>query len=543
MSRLAMCPGNCSGKGVCLSGTCLCEVQYSGWSCNERNTGYFVTFGVFFYVTCVAAIVQLVLCMWSDFSRSRKKNTQYAFRPSIQKFIYLIVICATGSRAVYFTLGSLDKPIIAAAFQDNLFSTFYTFVLSGMFLIICFWAETFHVAGLKLDRPRFLTKSSVAFIVMNFVIYGMLLSQYIGNHLLNHNLKDKLNEVINGSFAILMLLSLVFFLIYGIEIFCKVEGAFKPEQLDERKRINFNFYQLFVSRFGLIMQAGFLLTLTIFLMSEVLSKLWKEKLPVGERNIFVVAYHIAELACVLWFPCCLWNVSKPGELWILNPQKILDLGRIKKEEESSIVRSTPPPSNYNTFSSESESDEDQNGEGDEETDEVKDCWICYDNEKEETLIQPCDCKGGTKYVHHSCLRKWLLERPSERDQDGIRCGVCKAKYDVEKETSITLIPNKKNIRAWLKALTIAVTMIAMPVSLVFLWPKIPYSPLKFGMAFGLFFTELILVRFFGFNFVRAYTVTKRSALKILGREKSRRHRNQSAESTRLSANEETVVIS
>ena len=26
MSDLAICPGNCSGKGVCLSGTCLCEV-------------------------------------------------------------------------------------------------------------------------------------------------------------------------------------------------------------------------------------------------------------------------------------------------------------------------------------------------------------------------------------------------------------------------------------------------------------------------------------------------------------------------------------
>jgi len=52
------------------------------------------------------------------------------------------------------------------------------------------------------------------------------------------------------------------------------------------------------------------MAVTAFLMSEVLSKLWKEKLPVGERNIFAIAYHVAELACVLWFPCCLWNVSK-----------------------------------------------------------------------------------------------------------------------------------------------------------------------------------------------------------------------------------------
>ena len=24
---LGVCPGNCSGKGVCLSGTCMCEVR------------------------------------------------------------------------------------------------------------------------------------------------------------------------------------------------------------------------------------------------------------------------------------------------------------------------------------------------------------------------------------------------------------------------------------------------------------------------------------------------------------------------------------
>lgn len=46
------------------------------------------------------------------------------------------------------------------------------------------------------------------------------------------------------------------------------------------------------------------------------------------------------------------------------------------------------------------------------TDESKgkrECWICYDDETSEQLIQPCDCKGGTKYVHHECLKKWLME--------------------------------------------------------------------------------------------------------------------------------------
>lgn len=38
-----------------------------------------------------------------------------------------------------------------------------------------------------------------------------------------------------------------------------------------------------------------------------------------------------------------------------------------------------------------------------------DCWICYDSENTDRLIQPCDCKGGMELVHHDCLKKWLLE--------------------------------------------------------------------------------------------------------------------------------------
>jgi len=527
MSQLAICPGNCSGNGVCLSGTCLCEVQYSGGSCDHTNIGYFVTFGLFFYLICLGAILQLVLCMWSDFTRSKRNSLHHAFRPSIQKLIYLAVICATGSRAVYFTLGLLD--LSKVTFQENLFSTFYPFVLSGMFLIICFWAETFHVSGLKLDRPRFLTKSFVAFVIMNFMVYGMLVMQYVGNHLLNEKLKVKLNEVVNGSFAVLMLISLVFFLIYGVEIFCKVEGAFKPDTLAVQKQVNVNFYQLFVSRFGLVMQAGFLLAVTVFLMSEVLSKMWKEKLPIGERNIFNIAYHVAELAVVLWFPCCLWNVYKPGELWILNPQKILDLERVRKEaeqqahEQAPIVRASPTPSNYNTFSSEDDNETDD--EDEEDCDGNQDCWICYDDEKIEHLIQPCDCKGGTKYVHHTCLKKWLMERPSENEKETISCSVCKAQYNVEKDTSVVWLPSGQKVRAWSQTLIVAVTMILLPVSLFLMWKRIPYDPLKVGMAFALFFGELILAKFLGFNFVNAYSVTKRSALRILSKKETRHSRS------------------
>lgn len=41
----------------------------------------------------------------------------------------------------------------------------------------------------------------------------------------------------------------------------------------------------------------------------------------------------------------------------------------------------------------------------------KDCWICYDSERQDAgpLIQPCQCRGDVSAVHHNCLRRWLVE--------------------------------------------------------------------------------------------------------------------------------------
>lgn len=40
---------------------------------------------------------------------------------------------------------------------------------------------------------------------------------------------------------------------------------------------------------------------------------------------------------------------------------------------------------------------------------VKDCWICYDREKKDILIEPCQCKGDVSSVHHECLRKYKYD--------------------------------------------------------------------------------------------------------------------------------------
>ena len=38
------------------------------------------------------------------------------------------------------------------------------------------------------------------------------------------------------------------------------------------------------------------------------------------------------------------------------------------------------------------------------------CKICYNGSEEEPLLSPCNCSGSIKYVHQSCLMKWLRAR-------------------------------------------------------------------------------------------------------------------------------------
>ena len=51
------------------------------------------------------------------------------------------------------------------------------------------------------------------------------------------------------------------------------------------------------------------------------------------------------------------------------------------------------------------------------------CRYCY-NIEDENLITPCRCSGSSKYVHKSCLEKWLTMK--NRNE----CEICKAKYKI-----------------------------------------------------------------------------------------------------------------
>lgn len=84
-----------------------------------------------------------------------------------------------------------------------------------------------------------------------------------------------------------------------------------------------NASQLNQSRIGLLSQAFMLIIIVGFLFSETLSEFWKTKVPINSRNWHDVVFRTVEIGVAVWFPAVLWNCMHPGELWILNPQKLL----------------------------------------------------------------------------------------------------------------------------------------------------------------------------------------------------------------------------
>ena len=72
-----------------------------------------------------------------------------------------------------------------------------------------------------------------------------------------------------------------------------------------------------------------------------------------------------------------------------------------------------------------------------EDDEGPLCRYCFEGESEGELLSPCDCKGGQKWVHLHCLRRWqrmvLVSQPTHpafytSDARHHTCGVCAAPF-------------------------------------------------------------------------------------------------------------------
>nr|KAG5699964.1 hypothetical protein BaRGS_001783 [Batillaria attramentaria] len=377
------CPGNCSGHGTCQDGQCICLVQFSGGTCHDVNIGYYIAFGSIFVLLGFVALVQLVVCMRYEYVKEDKRSWRRACQVTVQKLLYVLVVFATAIRGAYF----FTKLQLCDDVASGLWSAYFPIIITGFSLIVCFWAEAFHISGSPTGERQFLSKSTMFFIAFNVLQYLLLAAQLIVSETVKDpSAKALVLRVCNGGFALLMIIVVVFFLIYGVEVYFKVHGAFRGSES------GLDTWQLHMSRIGLVAQAALQLITALFLVADVTSDIWRDKLPVLSLNFYDIGFRVVEFGVALWFPCVLWNCGQPEELWVLNPKRIFrsfqfhrgrqqksgEGGGVEGEEgEGDRIQAVPGSPQYNTFLTDASS--------------VKlDCWICYDPERRDAgpLIQP-----------------------------------------------------------------------------------------------------------------------------------------------------------
>jgi len=562
--RKMACSGNCSGHGQCLNGSCYCMIQYQGSECDDANFSFHVAFSSIFSLMALTSLIQLGMCIHSEYLRQKSPSLLRSFRVTTQKMLYFLTFIAASLRAIYFASPKLESSLAA-----SLMSAYYPVLLSGSSLVVCFWAEIFHLQSIRWDRPRFLSKSFLGFITFNFITYSLFIAEFVLLWTENEH-HEFYTHIFNGCYAGLMFIVVIFFLIYGVEVFFKVRGGFtiqnvpkiinsrrhstrkikasedigadeivseeqKPmvrqklcgiihssevgssggchQQSDcagaEHSAPNINQSQLHQSRLGLLSQALMMMITVGFLLSETLSQFWKPKVDLTSKNTHVVIFRVVEIGVALWFPCVLWNCIRPEQLWVLNPKKIIRSGH-------------GPESRGDT------SREDKSSSRDSSTSRSEDleCWICYDSDNINagSLIQPCGCKGDVGYVHHNCLRRWLVEK-GEENPDNLTCGVCKLPYEVERDSSQFSLAQGFTPVHWVVT---ASTVFIMVSAAGGCWAAIQiYSEAWIRMvAVGLaLLIQYICLRFLGLNTVTAYQRAKVYGLKIMNKSLHRGGRN------------------
>lgn len=546
MDQSNQCSGNCSGHGVCLNGSCYCHIKFEGSECKRVNFSYHVAFTSIFFLLALTSLIQLVMCIHAEYLRMKKHpSILRACKITTQKFLYFLVFVAALLRGVYFA-----APTVGNLWSTSLLSAYYPVVLTGTSLIVCFWAEVFHLREIRWDRPRFLSKSFVGFVVFNVVSYSLLLAELILVGI-EHEDREFYAHIFNGCYAILMFIVVIFFLIYGVEVFFKVRGGFAvprvpqvitsrqipssdqeqargdikgPDNIEQKSKDEIdtllpiqsisnvqadcdhsqlvNTSQLHQSRLGLLSQALMMIITVGFLFSETLEEFWKTKVDLSSRNTHDIVFRTIEIGIALWFPCVLWNCIRPEQLWCLNPKKILEKFPPLKDVRGSTPESQNPQSPRR--SSESTDDEDKGPE----------CWICYDNDRTDAgpMIHPCNCRGDVGAVHHDCLRRWLVE--SADNPEALQCKVCSANYMVEKGSQFSLTQGFTT-KQWLQTASF-VTIMCLSVGGC--WAVIQIYTLAWIRLIAVSATLLIqyiCLRSLGLNTLTAYQRAKVQALKIV----------------------------
>lgn len=118
----------------------------------------------------------------------------------------------------------------------------------------------------------------------NLLPYSLFGAEVLSSHLFPD--RQSYAHIFTGCYAALLLIVVVFFLIYGVEVFFKIRGEFTYDCVGGASvaaasgvmaEDSVNSMQVHHARFGLLSQAVMMIVIVGFLASETLGDLWKDK--------------------------------------------------------------------------------------------------------------------------------------------------------------------------------------------------------------------------------------------------------------------------
>lgn len=63
------------------------------------------------------------------------------------------------------------------------------------------------------------------------------------------------------------------------------------------------------------------------------------------------------------------------------------------------------------------------------------CWVCFATDADDddgmtpmTWVQPCLCRGTTKWIHQQCLQRWVDEKQKGNSFKKVNCPQCQTDY-------------------------------------------------------------------------------------------------------------------
>ncbi|XP_030057528.1 E3 ubiquitin-protein ligase MARCH5 [Microcaecilia unicolor] len=63
----------------------------------------------------------------------------------------------------------------------------------------------------------------------------------------------------------------------------------------------------------------------------------------------------------------------------------------------------------------------------------RNCWVCFATECDDYVsewVSPCRCRGSTKWIHQSCLQRWLDEKQKGNSMGRVSCPQCGMEYRI-----------------------------------------------------------------------------------------------------------------